>query len=84
LQTPQQKFPNVLKVARGVGLMIGIEFQPQFKAIEIVKELHKRNLLTVPAGNSVIRLVPALNLSRSEAEEGLSTIQRLIVDLAQK
>ena len=84
LRTLQQKFPNVIKVARGFGLMIGIEFQPQFKALEVVKELHKRNLLSVPAGHSVIRLLPALNLSRAEAEEGLRVIEQLVVDLSQR
>ena len=84
LQSLQQKFPKVVKVVRGVGLMIGIEFQPQSKAVEIVKELHGRNVLTVPAGNSVIRLLPALNLRKSEAEEGLHAIEKLIVDLAEK
>jgi acetylornithine/N-succinyldiaminopimelate aminotransferase len=84
LQSLQQRFSNVLKVVRGLGLMIGIEFQPRFKAAEMVKELHKRNLLTVPAGDSVIRLLPALNLSRGEAEEGLRIIEKLVVDLAEK
>ena len=84
LQTIQQRFPKVVKAVRGLGLMIGIEFQPQFKAVEIVKELHKRNLLTVSAGNSVIRLLPALNLSRGEAEEGLRIIEKLVVDLGNK
>ena len=84
LQALQQKFPNVVKVVRGVGLMIGIEFQPQSKAVDVVKELHGRNVLTVPAGNSVIRLLPALNLRKSEAEEGLRAIEKLIVDLANK
>lgn len=84
LQTLEQKFPKVVKIVRGLGLMIGIEFQPQFKAAEIVKQLHERNLLTVPAGNSVIRLLPALNLSRGKAEEGLRIIEKLVVDLAKK
>ncbi len=84
LQKVQQRLPKVVKIVRGLGLMIGIEFQPQFKAVEIVKELHQRNLLTVPAGNSVARLLPALNLSRGEAEEGLRIIEKLIVDLADK
>jgi acetylornithine/N-succinyldiaminopimelate aminotransferase len=84
LQKVREKFSNVLKVVRGIGLMIGVEFQPKFKAADIVKELHKRNLLTVPAGNSVIRLLPALNLSRVEAEQGLRTIKGLVVDLAKK
>jgi len=84
LQEIQQRFPEILKVIRGLGLMIGIEFHPQFKAADLVKELHKRNVLTVPAGNSVIRLLPALNLSHGEAEEGLRLIEKLIVDLAGK
>ena len=39
---------------------------------------------SVPAGTSVIRLLPALNLSRGEAEEGLRIVEQLIVDLAKK
>jgi acetylornithine/succinyldiaminopimelate/putrescine aminotransferase len=82
LRTVQHRSPKVVKVVRGLGLMIGIEFQPQFKAVEIVKELHQRNLLTVPAGNSVIRLLPPLNLSRGEAEEGFRVIEALITHLS--
>ena len=84
LRQLQERFPNVLKVVRGLGLMIGIEFEAQFKAADMVKALHKRHLLTVPAGNSVIRLLPALNLRKSEAEEGLRIIEKLVVDLAEK
>lgn len=84
LQALQQRFPNVVKIARGFGFMIGIEFQPQFKAVEMVKELHRRNVLTVPAGTSVIRLLPALNLRKSEAEEGLQAIEKLVTELGNK
>jgi acetylornithine aminotransferase/acetylornithine/N-succinyldiaminopimelate aminotransferase len=84
LATLAKTFPDVVREVRGIGLMIGIEFQPEFKAADIVKELHNRGLLTVPAGNSVIRLLPALNLSRDEAEEGLRMMKRLIVDFAEK
>src|SRR5436305_9986141 len=84
LQKVQQRFLKTIRVVRGFGFMIGIEFQPQFEAVQIVKELHQRNLLSVPACNSVARLLPALNLSRGEAEEGLRIIEKLIVDLADK
>ena len=84
LRKLQRRFPKVLKMVRGIGLMVGIDFQPEFKAVDLVKELHKRNLISVPAGNSVIRLLPALNLSRAEAEGGLRVIEKLIVDLAPK
>src|SRR6202011_563683 len=79
LTTLAEKFPCVVREVRGVGLMIGIEFQTEFKAAAVGKELHKRNLLTVPAGNCIIRLLPALNLARAEAEEGLRAIEGLIV-----
>src|SRR5438477_3192720 len=82
LQKVQQRLPKVVKIVRGLGLMIGIEFQPQFKAVELVKELHQRSLLTVPAGNSVSRLLPALNLSRGEAEAGSRIIEKRALDLA--
>jgi acetylornithine/N-succinyldiaminopimelate aminotransferase len=84
LQRIQQRFPNVVNVVRGIGLMIGIEFQRQFESADIIKELHRRGLLAVPAGTSVIRLLPALNLSKTEAQEGLQIIEQLIVDLAKE
>lgn len=77
------KHPSVIRNVRGLGLMIGIEFQPRFKAANIVTRLHQRGVLTVPAAISVIRLLPPLNLHKAEAEEGLDAIQSLVVDLAE-
>jgi len=88
----RQKYPGLLRDVRGFGLMIGIEFAPdapvfatddKSPAIQIVNRLHNQNLLTVPAAASVIRLLPALNVSRSEAEEGLSAIKIVVEELAQ-
>jgi len=84
LQDLQRKYPNVLRDVRGSGLMIGIEFNPKIAAIETVKRLHEKNLLTIPAATSVIRLLPPLNLSQSEANEGLGAIESLVVDLAKQ
>lgn len=84
LQEVQKTFPKIISVVRGFGFMIGIEFQSNFKAVDMVKELHTRGVLTVPAGTSVIRLLPALNLSRAEADEGLKIIQNLVVDLSNR
>jgi acetylornithine aminotransferase/acetylornithine/N-succinyldiaminopimelate aminotransferase len=82
LHEARKRNPNVVRDVRGLGLMIGIEFDPRFKAIETVKRLHDKNLLTVPAATSVIRLLPPLNLSQNEAEEGLCAIESVIADLA--
>ncbi len=78
-----QKYPAVLKNVRGFGLMIGLELQPDapsFKhedktpALQFVNRLHAAGVLTIPAATAVIRILPPLNLSRGEAEEGLRTI----------
>jgi 4-aminobutyrate aminotransferase len=84
LRDLQRKYPKVLRDVRGLGLMIGIEFDPKFGAIEIAKRLHKTNLLTIPAATSVIRLLPPLNLQQSDAEEGLRAIASVVVDLARQ
>jgi acetylornithine/N-succinyldiaminopimelate aminotransferase len=91
LQRLIRKFPGVLKEVRGYGLMIGLEFRadaPGFAgnekapALQIVERLHSAGVLTIPAGTAVIRLLPALNLSRSEAMEGLRAIEQVVADVA--
>jgi acetylornithine/succinyldiaminopimelate/putrescine aminotransferase len=86
-----RKFPAVLKEVRGFGLMIGLEFRadaPGFSgnektpALQVVERLHTTGVLTVPAGTAVIRLLPALNLTRSEAVEGLHAIEAVVAGLA--
>ncbi len=81
LRVLQKRYPEVLRHVRGLGLMIGIEFQPQFKAVDIVNRLHEAAILTVPAANSVVRLLPPLNLKKSEAEEGLRAITEVVSEL---
>ena len=92
LRSLAKKYPKIVREARGVGLMIGIEFEPKLLAftreeklpsIQIVNRLHEKNVLTVPAATSVIRLLPALNLSQKETLEGLAAIESVIVDLAE-
>ena len=91
LRTLSKKYPAVLRDVRGFGLIIGLEFDPdrpafqhgqESPAVQVVNRLHEKGILTVPAAKSVVRLLPALNLSRAEAEEGLHAIESVIADLA--
>jgi len=93
LRRMQGKYPRVVREVRGLGLMIGIEFQPDLRAfareqkspaIQVVDRLHEKGVLTVPAATSVIRLLPPLNLSESEADEGLHAIEEVIAAFAEK
>ena len=92
LRRVQDKYPRVVREVRGLGLMIGIEFQPDLPAfareekspaIQVVNRLHERGVLTVPAATSVVRLLPPLNLSEDEANEGLHAIEQVIIHLAE-
>jgi acetylornithine/N-succinyldiaminopimelate aminotransferase len=92
LQALAKKYPRVIHETRGVGLMIGIELAeniPNFpgdatktQAIRFVNLLHAAGLLTIPAGANVIRLLPALNLRQTEAEEGLKIIASVAAKFA--
>jgi acetylornithine aminotransferase/acetylornithine/N-succinyldiaminopimelate aminotransferase len=86
-------YPQVIRSVRGVGFMIGFELadkdqitalagQPQPASLQFVNRLHGAGLLTIPAGLQVIRLLPALNLARAQAEEGVGIIAQEIQRLA--
>ncbi|MFL6583968.1 MAG: aspartate aminotransferase family protein [Chthoniobacterales bacterium] len=76
------RFPTIVREVRGLGLMIGIEFH-EVAASDFVRRLHEQGVLTIPAGNAVVRLLPALNLQENEAREGLRVIESVISSLAQ-
>lgn len=76
-----------------MGLMVGIELVEKEKipafaasdkaaATQFVGKLHEAGLLTIPAGTQIIRLLPSLNLTRAEAEEGLKIIESVVAKLA--
>src|SRR5438552_13495228 len=86
-----EKHPNVIRAVRGLGLMIGMELASDLPALandgkaaslQFVSRLHDAGVLTIPSGTQVIRLLPPLNLTRSQAEEGIGTIERLTEALA--
>lgn len=83
-------YPTVVKSARGMGFMLGIELAdtiPAFAtsdktpALQFVNRLHAAGVMTVPAGNQIVRLLPPLNLKPQEAGEGISKIEEVIKSL---
>jgi acetylornithine/succinyldiaminopimelate/putrescine aminotransferase len=64
------------------GDAAGLRGSEKAPALQVVERLHAAGVLTVPAGTSVVRLLPALNLTRPEAMEGLHTIEAIVAELA--
>ncbi len=88
-----EKYPGVVKGARGMGFMLGIELQEKdgikpFAAIDkpaatqMCARLHEAGVLTIPSGNQIIRLLPALNLGHADAEAGMDLIEGVVKRLA--
>ena len=68
-----KKLPAIIEV-RGRGLMIGIELPEHLK--EVKKNLlFKHKIFTGEAKPNVIRLLPALNISKTEADIFLEAIK---------
>ncbi len=91
LQRLAQKFPGVIRSVRGLGLMIGFELAPNIPALAaqgkmpsllMANRLHDAGLLAIPAGRQILRLLPPLNLSRPEAEQGIQIIESVVAKLS--
>jgi acetylornithine/N-succinyldiaminopimelate aminotransferase len=85
-------YPQVIKRARGLGFMLGIELVEKEKipafaksdktaALQFVNRLHEIGVLTIPAGTQIVRLLPPLNLKPQEAGEGIGKIEEVIKSL---
>ena len=71
----KNKFPNIIKEIRGVGLLLGIQLHhDQTKFIE---NLTNNKLLTIRAAENVIRILPPLNVNKSEINIALKIINKV-------
>jgi len=74
------RHPGVLSEVRGEGLLIGL------KAVvpsgDLVNALRGEKLLTVGAGENVVRFLPPLIVTESEIEESVARLERACVALS--
>lgn len=68
-----KKLPNIIEV-RGKGLMIGIQLPEEFAGVK-KNLLFKHKIFTGEAKPNVIRLLPALNITKEQADIFLKAIK---------
>ncbi len=73
-------FPGVIAEIRGSGLMLGLRCVVPNG--QVAAALRDQKLLSVSAGENVIRLLPPLNISDEEIREGLKRIRDGVEALA--
>ncbi len=73
--------PDVFEEVRGAGLMMGLKCRAP--NTDIVKAGYDEHVLTVPAADNVIRLLPALNIPDADITESLARLDRAATRITQ-
>jgi acetylornithine/N-succinyldiaminopimelate aminotransferase len=66
--------PAVFEGVRGQGLMLGLKCR--IAPADVVKAGYAQHLLTVPAADNVLRLLPALNIPDADLAEAVARLDR--------
>ena len=66
--------PDVLEGVRGEGLMMGIKCKAP--NMDLVKAAYEEEMLTVPAADNVVRILPPLNVAEAELDEAIARLDR--------
>ncbi len=64
---------------RGLGLMIGLEFDTRARREKKIVELFKNGLLTLGAGQKSLRIIPPLVITKEQIEEGLDIMNKVLL-----
>ena len=78
LNNIKSKHPKIIKEIRGKGLLIGIQLYKDPK--KFIQKLMDNRLLTIRAAENVIRILPPLNVKKSEINNALKIISKVCDD----
>ena len=68
-------YPKLIKEVRGMGLLIGLQlFNDPTK---FIKKLQDNKLLTIRSGENTIRILPPLNVKKSEIDIAIKIIKKV-------
>ncbi len=71
----KEQFPKIIKEVRGKGLLIGLQLN--FDQTKFIQLLMENRLLTIRAAENVIRILPPLNVKKSEVNLALKIIKKV-------
>lgn len=76
------RYPGVIAAVRGKGLMLGLKCVVPNR--ELIVRLQQHGLLTIPAGDNVVRLLPPLIITEAHVEEAERILETGCAELAAK
>ena len=79
LKSLKDKYPNIIKDIRGRAMMLGLETGEYGQKIK--KKAKEKNLLLNLTDETVIRLLPPLNIKKEEIEEFLEIFREILKEI---
>ena len=79
LKKIQAQYPGIIKEVRGVGLLIGLQLHKDQK--RFIEKLEKYKLLTIRAAENVVRILPPLNVKKSEIDLAIKIIRKVCEEI---
>jgi acetylornithine/N-succinyldiaminopimelate aminotransferase len=76
----RDRYPSLIAEVRGEGLLVGL--RALVPAAELVDALRAEKMITVSAGDNVVRLLPPLIVSEGEIAEAVARLDRACAALA--
>ncbi|AOM82979.1 acetylornithine transaminase [Salisediminibacterium beveridgei] len=70
---------NLIEEVRGKGFLIGIQLK--IDAITVIKALHDKEILTLPAGPNVLRILPPLNVRNDQLVHFANKLQEVLTEI---
>ena len=71
----KKKYPKIIKEVRGKGFLIGLQLYKDQS--NFIKKLMDNNLLTIRAAENVVRILPPLNVKKSELDKASKIIEKV-------
>ena len=75
LKKIQKQYSNIIKEVRGVGLLIGLQLHND--QAKFIQKLMDNKLLTIRAGENVIRILPPLTVKKKEINLAIKIIRKV-------
>ena len=78
----KDRYPSMIAEVRGEGLLLGL--RAVIPAGELVNAIRAEKMLTVAAGDNVVRLLPPLIINEQEVAEGVARLERACARLSSR
>ncbi len=75
LENIKKKYPKIIREIRGRGFLIGIQLHKDQN--DFIKRLMQNKLLTIRAADNVVRILPPLNVKKTELNLALKIIEKV-------